>query len=50
MRKWGAAMPQSGGRVVYLNEAYHPIVGFMNGFVDWLIGGPRLPWLLWPWL
>ena len=36
----GAAMPQSGGRVVYLNEAYHPIVGFMNGFVDWLIGGP----------
>ena len=29
----GAAMPQSGGRVVYLNEAYHPIVGFMNGFV-----------------
>lgn len=36
----GAAMPQSGGRVVYLNEAYHPIVGFMNGFVDWLIAGP----------
>ena len=36
----GAAMPQSGGRVVYLNEAFHPIVGFMNGFVDWLIGGP----------
>lgn len=36
----GAAMPQSGGRVVYLNEAYHPIVGFMCGFVDWLIGGP----------
>lgn len=36
----GAAMPQSGGRVVYLNEAYHPIVGFMCGFVDWLIAGP----------
>lgn len=36
----GAAMPQSGGRVVYLNEAYHPVVGFMCGFVDWLIGGP----------
>ena len=36
----GAAMPQSGGRIVYLNEAYHPVVGFMAGFVDWLIAGP----------
>lgn len=36
----GAAMPKAGGRVVYLNEAYHPVVGFMAGFMDWLIGGP----------
>ena len=36
----GAAMPRAGGRVVYLNEAYHPVFGFMTGFTDWLIGGP----------
>ncbi len=36
----GTAMPRAGGRVVYLNEAYHPVVGFMAGFTDWLIGGP----------
>lgn len=36
----GTAMPKAGGRVIYLNEAYHPIVGFISGFTDWLIGGP----------
>lgn len=36
----GTAMPRAGGRVVYLNEAFHPVVGFMAGFTDWLIGGP----------
>lgn len=36
----GTAMPRAGGRIVYLNEAYHPVVGFMSGFTDWLIGGP----------
>lgn len=36
----GTAMPRAGGRVVYLNEAYHPVAGFMAGFTDWLIGGP----------
>lgn len=36
----GAAMPRAGGRALYLNEAYHPIVGFLAGFTDWLIGGP----------
>ncbi len=36
----GAAMPRAGGRTLYLNEAYHPIVGFLSGFTDWLIGGP----------
>ena len=36
----GTAMPRAGGRVVYLDEAFHPVVGFMAGFSDWLIGGP----------
>lgn len=36
----GTAMPKAGGRIVYLNEAYHPIVGFISGFTDWLVGGP----------
>lgn len=36
----GTAMPRAGGRVVYLNEAFHPVVGFMAGFTDWIIGGP----------
>ena len=36
----GAAMPKAGGRLVYLNEAYHPVVGFMAGFTDWIISGP----------
>ncbi|WP_324825260.1 APC family permease [Sinanaerobacter sp. ZZT-01] len=36
----GTAMPKAGGRVVYLDEAFHPVVGFMAGFTDWLIGGP----------
>ncbi|MDY5211727.1 amino acid permease [Intestinibacter sp.] len=38
--KLGAAMPKAGGRTVYLTEAYHPCVGFLAGFCDWLIGGP----------
>ena len=33
-------MPKAGGRMVYLTEAYHPCVGFLAGFSDWLIGGP----------
>lgn len=36
----GTMMPRAGGRLVYLNEAYHPSVGFLAGFTDWLIGGP----------
>lgn len=35
----GASRPVAGGMVVYLNEAYHPIVGFLFGFVSWLISG-----------
>lgn len=36
----GAAMPRAGGRTLYLNEAFHPSVGFLSGFMDWIIGGP----------
>lgn len=36
----GAAMPRAGGSIVYLNEAFHPVVGFMSGFTGMLIGGP----------
>lgn len=36
----GAAMPRAGGRALYLNEAFHPVVGFLAGFTDWCIGGP----------
>jgi APA family basic amino acid/polyamine antiporter len=35
----GASCPKSGGLVVYLNEAYHPIVGYMFGFTSWLLSG-----------
>lgn len=35
----GASRPMAGGMVVYLNEAYHPIVGFIYGFSSWLISG-----------
>ena len=35
----GASRPKAGGMVVYLNEAYHPIVGFIYGFSSWLISG-----------
>ncbi len=35
----GASRPKAGGMVVYLNEAYHPMVGFIYGFSSWLISG-----------
>lgn len=35
----GASRPMAGGMVVYLNEAYHPIIGFIYGFSSWLISG-----------
>lgn len=35
----GASRPVAGGMLVYLNEAYHPIVGFLYGFGSWLISG-----------
>lgn len=36
----GAMMPKAGGTIVYLNEAYHPILGFMSGFSSCFIAGP----------
>ena len=36
----GASIPRAGGMTVYLNEAYHPLIGFLNGFSGMLIGGP----------
>ena len=36
----GASDPRAGGSTVYLNNAYSPLVGFLNGFNSWLISGP----------
>lgn len=36
----GAMIPKAGGMNIYLNIAYHPLVGFMCGFQSWLIGSP----------
>ncbi len=36
----GAMIPKAGGMPVYLNIAFHPLVGFLCGFQSWLIGSP----------
>lgn len=36
----GASDSRAGGSIVYLSNAYSPIVGFLSGFTSWLIGGP----------
>lgn len=36
----GAMIPKAGGTMYYLNEAYHPSVGFSSSFMGWLIGSP----------
>lgn len=36
----GSSMPKAGGLTVYLNEVYHPIIGYMYGFSQWLIASP----------
>ena len=33
----GVSMPRAGGSTVYLTEAYHPAVGFLRGFTDWIL-------------
>ena len=35
----GASMPVAGGQTVYLNKAYSPAVGFLNGFSCFLLSG-----------
>ncbi|MBZ2174274.1 amino acid permease [Schnuerera sp. xch1] len=36
----GASDTRAGGLAVYLTNAYSPLIGFLNGFNLWLIGGP----------
>lgn len=36
----GAMIPKAGGTTIYLNEAYHPLAGFLKGFCSWLLTGP----------
>ncbi len=38
----GSMMPKAGGEYVYLREAYHPIAGFMSGWVS-LTAGFSMP-------
>ena len=35
----GACDPAAGGMVVYLDKAYHPVVGYMFGFTSFLLSG-----------
>jgi APA family basic amino acid/polyamine antiporter len=34
----GAALPEAGGEYAYLREAYGPLVGFLSGWMSFLIG------------
>jgi APA family basic amino acid/polyamine antiporter len=34
----GAMMPRAGGEYVYLTRAFHPVVGFLSGFVALVVG------------
>ncbi len=34
----GAAMPQAGGEFVFLSKLYHPILGFLSGWVSFFVG------------
>ena len=34
----GAAMPHSGGEYYYLSQIYHPIIGFLSGWVSVTVG------------
>jgi basic amino acid/polyamine antiporter, APA family len=34
----GAAMPKAGGEYVFLSQLYHPLFGFLSGWVSFLVG------------
>lgn len=34
----GAAMPSAGGEYVYLGRLFHPVLGFLSGWVSFLVG------------
>jgi basic amino acid/polyamine antiporter, APA family len=34
----GAAMPQAGGEYLFLSRLYHPAVGFLSGWVSFVVG------------
>jgi APA family basic amino acid/polyamine antiporter len=34
----GAAMPKAGGEYVYLGELFHPLLGFLTGWVSFFVG------------
>ena len=36
----GGMMPKTGGLTVYLNQTYHPVVGYVYGFSQWILASP----------
>lgn len=34
----GAAMPRAGGEYVFLSRLYHPVLGFLSGWVSFIVG------------
>lgn len=34
----GAAMPRAGGEFVYLSELFHPLLGFLTGWISFFVG------------
>ncbi|MBD3223137.1 MAG: amino acid permease [Caldithrix sp.] len=34
----GAAMPQAGGEYVFLSKLYHPLFGFLSGWISFIVG------------
>ena len=34
----GAAMPGAGGEYYFLSRLYHPLVGFLSGWVSFMVG------------
>ena len=36
----GSSRPRAGGLTAYLTEVYHPVIGYMYGFSQWLLASP----------